>query len=133
MRKLIFILTTFLALCAAQAQEGGAAHLALSRTGHDFGDIARRGGDVQAAFEVTNDGTVPLVITRIVTSCSCLKASYSKRPVPPGEKTLICLTYEPHKAEAGTFHKVVQVYSNSSGGRELITLQGNSIDKQKRD
>lgn len=133
MRKLICILAACLGIAAVHAQQGGAAHLALSRTAHDFGDIARRGGDVRAAFEVTNDGTAPLVITRIVTSCSCLKASYSKRPVPPGGKTLINLTYEPHKAEAGVFHKVVQVYSNSSGGRELITLQGNSIDKQKRE
>ena len=62
---------------------------------HDFGDVPRKGGDLVREFTFTNDGTVPLVVTRVITSCSCLKASYSKRPVAPGESGTISITYEP--------------------------------------
>ena len=99
---------------------------------HDFGDVPRKGGDLVREFTFTNDGTVPLVVTRVITSCSCLKASYSKRPVAPGESGTISITYEPHKSEPGVFNKVIQIYSNSVDGRDVITVQGNSIDPGPR-
>lgn len=83
-------------------------------------------------FTFTNDGTAPLVVTRVITSCSCLKASFPKRPVPPGGQGVIRITYEPHKSEPGVFNKVIQVYSNSVDGRDVITVQGNSIDTPPR-
>ena len=70
-------------------------------------------GDLVREFTFTNDGTAPLVVTRVITSCSCLKASFPKRPVPPGGQGVIRITYEPHKSEPGVFNKVIQVYSNS--------------------
>ena len=89
--------------------------------GHDFGDVPRKGGDLVREFTFTNDGTAPLVVTRVITSCSCLKASFPKRPVPPGGQGVIRITYEPHKSEPGAFNKVIQVYSNSVDGRDVIT------------
>lgn len=105
----------------------GTACMRFERRAHNFGDVPRKGGDLVYDFPFVNEGTVPLVVTRVITSCSCLKASYPKRPVAPGAKAVIRITYEPHKSEAGVFNKVIQVYSNSSTGRELITVQGNSI------
>ncbi len=111
---------------SAQPYKG--AHIKMDVTEHNFGDVARRGGDLHYTFELENDGTTPLVITRIITSCSCLKSSYSKRPIAPGEKSTIKITYEIHKKEPGTFSKIIQVYSNSVDGRQIITIQGNSVD-----
>ncbi len=104
------------------------AHIMFVRTSHDFGDIRRNGGNVTAEFEYVNDGSEPLVITRITVSCTCIKFDYSRRPLPPGGRAVIKLTYEPHKVEPGTFHKVIQIYTNSGGGVRLLTLQGNSIE-----
>lgn len=104
------------------------AHLYMEVASYDFGDVPRKGGDLTQEFSFVNDGTVPLVVTRVITSCSCLKASYSKRPVPPGGKGVISITYEPHKSEPGVFNKVIQIYSNSIDRRDVITVQGNSID-----
>jgi len=100
--------------------------VSLDRTAHDFGDIRRRGGDVTADFVVTNRGAQPLVVVQVVTSCSCLKADYSRRPIAPGAQSTIRLRYEPHKADPGTFYKIVKIYTNA--GRLLVTLQGNSIE-----
>lgn len=112
-----------------EAKRSEGARIRLERTEHDFGDIARRGGEVTAVFRFRNEGTAPLVLLRVTTTCSCLKSRYSKQPVPPGGEGEIVLTYEPHKADPGTFHKVVQVLSNSASGREIITIRGNSLDR----
>ena len=135
MRILLLTLLGGLLLTAGYAQDGKkteGAHLKMEVASHDFGDVPRKGGDLVREFTFVNDGTVPLVVTRVITSCSCLKASYSKRPVPPGGTGVISITYEPHKSEPGVFNKVIQVYSNSVDGRDVITVQGNSIDPGPR-
>ena len=106
------------------------AHLALKLAKHDFGVVERKGGDLHVRFEYVNDGTEPLVITRIATSCTCIRADYRRRPLEVGESAAIELTYEPHKMEPGMFHKVVQVYSNSVDGMRLLTVSGNSVEKR---
>ncbi len=100
--------------------------VSLDRTAHDFGEIRRRGGDVAADFVLTNRGEQPLVVIQVVTSCSCLKADFSRKPIAPCAQSTIRLRYEPHKADPGTFYKVVKIYTNA--GRLLVTLQGNSIE-----
>ena len=94
--------------------------------------MSRKGGDLVREFRFVNDGTAPLVLVRVITSCSCLKASFSKRPVEPADSGVIRIIYEPHKSEPGVFNKVIQVYSNSVDGRDVITVQGNSIEGQPR-
>lgn len=132
MRYRLFILLGVLLASAAAAQKPAGAHLKLVESSCDFGDVPRRGGDLVHEFRFVNDGTAPLVLLRVATSCSCLRGSFDKRPVAPADSGVIRIVYEPHKSEPGTFNKVVQVYSNSTGGRELITVQGNSIDAPGR-
>ena len=135
MKTLLFTLIAALSLTTASAAGDGqtdGAHLAFEDATYDFGDVPRKGGDLVREFTFTNDGTAPLVVTRVITSCSCLKASFPKRPVPPGGQGVIRITYEPHKSEPGAFNKVIQVYSNSVDGRDVITVQGNSIDTPPR-
>lgn len=114
----------------AQPQYEG-AHLAFATSKHDFGEVQRKGGDLTVRFEYVNDGSEPLVITRIATSCTCIRTSFYRRPLDVGERSAIELTYEPHKMEAGVFHKVVQVYSNSVDGMHLLTVSGNSVERHK--
>lgn len=101
---------------------------------YDFGDVPRRGGDLHLRLRYRNVGDTPLVLTRIITSCSCLKSDFSKRPLSPGAEGELELIYQPLKAAPGTFNKVVQILSNAESGRQLITIRGNSVDtKHKRD
>ena len=133
MKILLLTILACLLFGAAYAERPAkGAHLKMDDPTHDFGDVPRKGGDLVREFTFTNDGTVPLVVTRVISSCSCLKASYSKRPVAPGESGTISIIYEPHKSEPGVFNKVIQIYSNSVDGRDVITVQGNSIDKPER-
>ena len=131
MRYILTILGCLL-VTAAVAKKPQGAHLKMDDPTYDFGDVPRKGGDLEREFRFVNDGTAPLVIVRVITSCSCLKASFSKRPVEPADSGVIRITYEPHKSEPGAFNKVIQVYSNSVDGRDVITVQGNSIEGQPR-
>lgn len=133
MRYILLILSACLLFGAAYAgKPAKGAHLKMDNPTYDFGDVPRKGGDLVHEFKFVNDGTAPLVIVRVITSCSCLGASFSKRPVAPADSGVIRIVYEPHKSEPGAFNKVIQVYSNSVDGRDVITVQGNSIDKPQR-
>ena len=107
------------------------AQMTFVTNSYDFGDIARKGGDVECTFEFVNDGDTPLVITHVVTSCSCTKAEYSKKPIPAGAKSTIKIIYEPHKKEPGVFHKVIQIFTNTADKRKIVTVKGNSLDTKK--
>ena len=115
----------------ARRSDGG-PKMVFERTAHDFGDVERKGGDLIAMFRFVNEGDVPLVIKKINKSCSCMTASYSRRPVLPGETGEIKIKYEPHKVEPGKFHKVIQIYTNESNKVKLVPIQGNSQDKKKK-
>lgn len=104
------------------------ARLVLPVATYDFGDVPRKGGALTRDFVFRNEGSAPLVIVRVLTSCSCFKATFSKRPVAPGGEGVIRVTYEPLKSEPGAFNKVLQIYSNSVTGREVIAVQGNSME-----
>lgn len=143
MRRLIhfiIILSMSLAVMDVSAQsrrasERGAKCALMSfadGVSHDFGDVERRGGDLIKVFRFVNDGDAPLVIKKITKSCSCLTADFSRKPVKPGESGEIRIKYEPHKVEAGTFHKVVQIYTNTPEEVHLITIQGNSVEKKRQ-
>lgn len=149
MKPTLLLLTLLLTLPLAARNERGArgqehhnrrealkeqgAHLRLTTFEYDFGTVQRRGGDLEYRLRILNDGTSPLVITRVITSCSCLKCDFSKRPIAVGAEAELTLIYQPLKAEPGTFNKVVQILSNSTSGRELFTIRGNSIDNPKTD
>lgn len=129
MKKVGFvILISFLSLFCADAQNIEGAHLKLDTATLDFGDVLRSGGDLVREVGFVNDGSSPLVILSVTTSCSCLKAHYSRKPVAPGERGTIKIIYEARKMELGVFHRVMQVRSNSADGVNLITVQGNSLE-----
>lgn len=102
--------------------------LRLSMTVCDFGDVPRRGGDLSCEIAFTNTGDAPLVVSRLITSSSCLRASCSRRPVAPGDSGVIRIVYQPLKSEAGAFNRVIRIGSNAVAGEMQITVRGNSFD-----
>lgn len=128
MRRVLLLLIFALISCGTWAQQRG-PRMTFDTSSHNFGDVKRKGGDLIKEFRFTNDGDAPLVIKKITKSCSCMTITYSRKPVMPGKSAVIKIKYEPHKVEAGIFHKAVQIYSNEPSSKvRLITIQGNSID-----
>lgn len=60
-------------------------------------DVKMKHTDAPRTFTYTfmNKGKKNILISRLVSTCSCAKASYDKRVVPPGEKGVITLVYDP--------------------------------------
>ena len=130
MKRIICTLLLLLASLGLSAQSVRPV-MVFDSVSHNFGDVPRKGGDLVKEFRFVNKGDAPLVIKKITKSCSCISVHYSRKPVMPGQEATIKVKYEPHKVEPGTFHKVVQIYTNESKDVRLITIQGNSIDKKK--
>lgn len=105
------------------------AELRLAETVHDFGDVPRRGGDLSCEIGFTNTGDAPLVVMRLITSSSCLRASCSRRPVAPGASGVIRIVYQPLKSESGAFSRIVRIGSNAVAGDRHITVRGNSFEE----
>lgn len=141
MKKALFIIGFLFAVAGARAQEAmqgagqapqsapkpSGAHFLFARTEYDFGDVDHRLSRIEHRFEFTNDGTAPLVIIRALTSCSCVKVQYDKKPVPPGGKGSITVVYEVNKKESGVFYKAIEIHSNSVDKRNNIIIKGNAI------
>ena len=109
-------------------KQGVYTQLKFDKTNHDFGTILRERRKYNCVFEVENIGSEPLVVLKVLTSCSCLKAHYSRRPIMPGETSYIRVTIEAEKMQEGVFHRVIELYSNA--GKSLFTVQGTSVRKR---
>ncbi len=122
-------LTTLLLLVASHVASYGAegALLHCDNMTHEFGVVDRRGGDIVPTFTIENRGDTPLIIKRVVRSCSCLKVSLSRRPIETGGSREMRVTYELRKMPPGLFSKVVQIYSSSRDeGFSQFTITGRS-------
>lgn len=61
-------------------------------------------------FEFTNAGRGKLEIKRLVSTCSCAQAMYTRKVLAPGEKGAVTVTYNP-KGHPGRFERKVFVYT----------------------
>jgi len=130
MKRLIFqVVAVLFALTVGAQDRTQGAHFAFDGVvEYDFGKVAHSLPRVEHRFAFTNDGTAPLVITRAATSCSCVKVSYDKRPIPPGGKGEVRVVYEVNKKEAGVFYKVIEIYSNTPEKRLNLIVKGNAVE-----
>ena len=81
-------------------------------------------------FELTNTGTSPLVIQRIVASCGCTSPTYTREPILPGKKGNVKVAYNT-VYRPGNFRKSVRVYTNVPDTVYTLTIQGNVIPKKR--
>ena len=113
---LLVCMSMLLPLTAVAQNKQKGAHIAFESTECDLGEVWRKGENRSCTFRFVNDGTEPLVIFSAITSCSCLKADFSRKPVAVGERG--------KKMDEGVFHRVVQIRSNSNDGTKIITIKG---------
>ena len=71
--------------------------------------------DAPRTFEYSfvNRGSSSLVISRLVSTCSCATATYDKKVVKPGERGVVRLIYNP-KGRVGTNLQRVFVYTGDN-------------------
>lgn len=90
---------------------------------HDFGEIGKT-EVVTHDFVFTNTGEEPLIISNAKGSCGCTVPKWPRKPVAPGDKETIQVTFNP-TGKSGSQRKTVTLTTNTVDGQEqlIITAQ----------
>jgi len=83
----------------------------------DFGSLDA--GEHKRQIEITNDGTTPLTISKIQTTCSCVSAE-DPGQIPPGEKRRVSLAINPIP---GTKFVDLVIWPNGSQAPQTVRLK----------
>lgn len=98
----------------------------------NYGKIAQNSNG-KRVFVFTNVGKSPLIITRVQASCGCTVPKKPEKPIMPGEKGKIEVSYDTKRV--GGFSKAITIYSNAKNPRKMIKIRGIvqkvSMEKEK--
>ena len=122
MKRILFIFMAILfttGLAFAQKK----AVISAEETSYNFGVIKEADGKVSHTFAITNAGDMPLVITRVISSCGCTTPEWPKEPVAPGKSAEIKVTFDPAN-RPGPFTKTISIYSNGKTGSFIMNIRG---------
>ncbi len=93
---------------------------------HDFGVIEYAGNGTYE-FVFKNTGKVPLIITKVNSSCGCTTPAWDKEPVKPRAKGKVVVKFDTKRV--GSFVKSVTVYSNAKNSPVRLIIRGKVRDK----
>lgn len=112
----------------AQSETPRKEGISFKENSHNFGIIDEEGGSVSFNFIYTNQGSKPLVLTRVTTDCGCTTPRYTRRAVEPGQEGLLSVAYDP-LGRPGTFVKNIQVYTNADAKPTILQITGNVVTR----
>lgn len=87
----------------------------------NYGKVAQSSNGVRV-FEFTNVGNAPLIIKDIKSSCGCAVPQKPEKPIMPGEKGQISVSYDTKRI--GAFSKAFMIFSNAKTERKSIKIKG---------
>ena len=73
-------------------------------------------------------GNKPLIIVEAMASCGCTRPEYPTRPIKPGKKGKISVTYSPI-GRPGAFRKTIKVKTNGRERVTTLTITGTVVPK----
>ena len=82
----------------------------------------------------TVENQLPIIIKNIQSSCGCTVPERPKKPIMPGEKGEIKVSYDTKRI--GGFSKVITIFSNAKNPRKQLKIKGYvakgiSLEKEK--
>lgn len=100
------------------------ARMTFDKTVVDLGALNKADGDKPFEFRLVNSGNAPLVLTYLHASCGCMRLSYPRQPIPPGDTVNISGVLNPHNLNPGEFKRNVLVRSNAEPPQVRLYLIG---------
>lgn len=99
----------------------------------DYGKVSQNSNG-ERIFVFTNIGDQPLIIKNIQSSCGCTVPKKPEKPIMPGEKGEIKVSYDTKRL--GGFSKQITVFSNAKNPTKVIRIKGiveqaASLEKEK--
>jgi hypothetical protein len=98
------------------------AKMEFEATEWNFGEITQ-GESVEYAFEFTNTGSEPLIITNAKGSCGCTVPVWPREPVAPGESGVVDVKFN-SKGKKGKQNKKVTLTTNMVPNQMVLKVTG---------
>ncbi len=118
------VILAFTMLAAMVATAHAQAEIKFDKVTHDFGNFSSKAPVQKTTFTFTNEGDKPLIINQAIASCGCTVPAYTKKPIAPGEKGQITVTYNGKGMFPGHFKKSVTVRSNGTVEMTRLYIEG---------
>lgn len=106
------------------------ANITFDKTSINFGNIGELDGLKSHIFTFTNNGSQPLILYDVATTCGCTVPQWSKEPVAPGGTGTINVTFDP-LGRPGAFRKAITVKSNAREPTVVLYIVGLVAPKPK--
>ncbi|MBT4411596.1 MAG: DUF1573 domain-containing protein [Bacteroidetes bacterium] len=97
--------------------------ISIDKLNHNFGIVKEEGGLVYHTFNFTNNGSDPLVINNVRSTCGCTVAEWTKEPIMPMGKGTVKVSFDPQN-RPGAFRKSITVSSNASESNITLYIVG---------
>lgn len=88
---------------------------------YDYGTI-KFGKKAEGSFPFENVGGKPVIIHKVLTSCGCVSSNFDKKPIKPGGKNEINITF--HAVERVSFNKTVMVFVSDQKKPIVLNVKG---------
>ncbi|MFY0601536.1 MAG: DUF1573 domain-containing protein [Cyclobacteriaceae bacterium] len=115
----------------AQSEENQEAQtgpkVVFEETVHEFGDITQ-GDRVEHVFKYMNNGTEPLIISNVKTTCGCTAPDWSREPLAPGESADLTVRFN-SSGKNGMINKTITINSNAVNSTERIRITTNVLPR----
>ncbi len=125
--KKVFLLTFMLIGCFTMANAQGnqkMADIKFDVLTYDFGTFSEDNATQTFVFNFTNVGDAPLVVNQAIASCGCTVPVYTTKPVMPGKKGEIKVTYNGKGKFPGHFKKSITVRTNGKTEMTRLYIEG---------
>jgi hypothetical protein len=128
-KRLFWVLFTVSLVAISAVADDKQAEATFTVMSHDFGTIKEANGPVSCTFEFTNTGNKPLLIIDATASCGCTRPEYPSKPIKPGKKGKIKVTYSPI-GRPGAFKKTIKIKTNGKERTTTLRIEGTVIPKR---
>jgi len=91
---------------------------------HNEGDI------LDTIFKFKNNGEIPLVITKVKTSCGCTTPYWPKEPIKPGQSSEIKVRFNTNH-KPGKQTKTITIHANLKSLTEQLVIKAYNTPKTK--
>ena len=121
-RALFALLLAVMTFGYASAQKE--AKIKFDKTTYNFGNFSEKQPVQKCTFTFTNIGDAPLIINQATASCGCTIPKYTKKPVMPGQKGTINVTYNGKGRFPGHFKKAITIRTNGNSAMTRVYIEG---------
>ncbi|MGQ8335948.1 DUF1573 domain-containing protein [Sunxiuqinia sp. A32] len=122
-KTLISLLIVFVAFTTSVVAQSTQAKIDFEKLDHDFGTFEEDKGLQSYNFNFVNSGSTPLILNNVQASCGCTTPEWTRKPIAPGEKGFIKVSYNPRN-RPGAFNKTITVTSNAENQRVILRIKG---------